>query len=253
MSEAANERSIPSLLQWTLIPGLTGLIAGIFGPIALDPGFTEGFRIGIFVTGPGALVLGLALGATLRGSRLTPRLQWQILVGYVISLALATLYLCTPAPTTVGHAINAQITRCTPAAQLVETAIANQERSFVFARSAPQSGWQDEARRMTLENPGVVINLKITQRNTVLEHRKPWNKGDRSASGWHDERVMIKGSKVYFSRVAGGSCANYPLGTNTVYFVQGWPSPSRRADDLPRFLSLPVLEKVPAKYAALLR
>jgi uncharacterized membrane protein YeaQ/YmgE (transglycosylase-associated protein family) len=58
---------------WTalgaLMLGVTGFIIGFYGPIRFQPWSNQGPMLGIFVTGPGGLVLGALVGGALKATR----------------------------------------------------------------------------------------------------------------------------------------------------------------------------------------
>lgn len=52
-----------------LMLGVTGFIIGFYGPIRFQPWSNQGPMLGIFITGPGGLVLGALLGGVLKIAR----------------------------------------------------------------------------------------------------------------------------------------------------------------------------------------
>jgi hypothetical protein len=60
--------SRPTLRVWVLVLGASGFAAGFVGPVLLDPGANQGPLLGIFITGPGAALAGLILGAGARAA-----------------------------------------------------------------------------------------------------------------------------------------------------------------------------------------
>ena len=83
-----------SLKAWTLAVGSTGFLTGYVGPIVLTPGSNQGPLLGIFLTGPGGLVLGAVLGLVMKllGVRHEVSLAW--LAGTCAVAAMATVFLC---------------------------------------------------------------------------------------------------------------------------------------------------------------
>jgi len=49
--------------------GVTGFLIGFFGPLRFQPWSNQGPMFGIFVTGPGGLVLGALVGGALKIAR----------------------------------------------------------------------------------------------------------------------------------------------------------------------------------------
>jgi hypothetical protein len=54
--------SLRRVLAWTFAVGGVAFTAGFFGPMILAPGANQGPLLGIFITGPLGLMVGLALG-----------------------------------------------------------------------------------------------------------------------------------------------------------------------------------------------
>jgi hypothetical protein len=116
--------------------------------------------------------------------------------------------------------------------------------------AAPRSGWQADSRLRLRVDDGAVPALTVFRQMNVYESRRPWNKGNLSSSQWQ----LMGNQKNYYARYAGGSCAAYPLGFRSVYFIpyssvvptigpQDWP-PREPAD----FLNLQTIEPLPAEY-----
>ena len=57
------------ILWWALVFGAVGFGCGFFGPIALNPSANQGPLVGIFITGPGGVLLGLVLATVLSPRR----------------------------------------------------------------------------------------------------------------------------------------------------------------------------------------
>jgi hypothetical protein len=90
----------------------------------------------------------------------------------------------------------------------------------------------------------VVVELEVASSNSILEHRRPWDRGRLSAQGWK----RIEDSEQYFG---GGDCASYPRGKHVQLTPVGAGSNQWPPDDLPNFLGLQVLQAVPANYQRL--
>lgn len=53
---------LATIWRFAWVTGLIGLLAGFVGPILFMPEANQGPLLGIFITGPGGLVLGAAAG-----------------------------------------------------------------------------------------------------------------------------------------------------------------------------------------------
>ncbi len=249
MNNAPLQSGSPQLLQWVLVPGAVGFAAGFLGPVLLSPEANTGPMLGIFVTGPGGAILGAILGVAVRALRLPAARQWQVLVVACAVLAVGALYLSLPEPKLRGNIIDAEIQKCTPPAQALDRVMTFWERRLTGTAARP--GWQADARRSAQADPGVVLELNVTQKIQVYEHRKPWDQGRITTTDWQSVNVV----KRYYARYAGGSCADYPVGTKALHYAvypavfppppSGGPVEWPPTSNVPRFLDLSVLLPVP--------
>jgi hypothetical protein len=239
-------RSIPAIL-WAAVMGGTGFAAGFLGPLVLTPEANQGPLLGIFITGPLGVLLGLVLFGVTRGLRLTAKRQWQVLKTFAVVIVAATLYVCLPGPALHGEIVDAEVQRCGPPSERVDRAVGNWEKRIAKVTWSPaRSGWQAYARRSAQEDNGAVVGVLVLRRNTLYEQRKPWNKGDITARGWKD----VNKRQSYYVPDPVGLCADYPAGKRLVRFVSydvsvlnrhavEWP-PTKLSD----FLDLQVLGPV---------
>jgi hypothetical protein len=239
----------PQLRQWVLVPGAVGFAVGFLGPVLLNPEANTGPMLGIFVTGPGGAILGAILGVAFRVLRFPAARQWQVLLITCALVAVGALYLSLPEPKLRGNIIDAEIQKCTPPAQALDRVMTFWERRLTGTAARP--GWQADARRSAQADPGVVLELNVSQKIQAYEHRKPWDRGRITTTGWQSVNAV----KRYYARYAGGSCADYPVGTRSLHYavypgpfppaVSGGPEEWPPTSNVPRFLDLNVLLPVP--------
>lgn len=244
MSAAAREPDPPPIVLWFLIPAAVGFAAGFFGPLIFSPEANQGPLLGIFITGPGGAVAGLAAGLLVRLLRLRPTRQWQGLTATCALLLIGSLLMSLPGPRITGYVIDGEIVRCTPPARAIDRALEHWEQ---VAGANARPGWQADALRSAASDPGVVLEIQVERRIGIYEHRKPWNRGRITT------RVLSEANKArrYYARYAGGSCEAYPAGIRSRYFsaaavVPGggpreWPPTS----DVAAFLGLSLVVPVP--------
>ena len=239
-------RSIPAIV-WGAVMGGTGFAAGFLGPLALTPAANQGPLLGIFITGPLGVLLGLVLFGVTRGLGLTAKRQWQVLKTFAVVIATATLYVCLPEPALNGEIVDAEVERCGPPSEGVDKAIGDWEKRIAKVTWSPaRPGWEAYARRSAQEDNGAVVSVVVLRRNTLYEQRKPWNKGDITARGWKD----VNKRQSYYISDPVGLCADYPAGKRLVRFVlYGGSALNSRAVEWPPtklsdFLDLQVLDPV---------
>lgn len=207
------ERHPVPFIWWILIVGGVGFAAGFFGPIAFNPEANQGPLVGIFITGPGGVLLGCVLWGVSRLLNFSLAAQWRTIALSSTVLGVGTLIFAFPEPALKGYGLDFQIERCETPAQGAEQALQSwDQRIAQVTWAAPRSGWRDQALRLLQADSGSVLHGTLVRQNRVYEKRKPWNNGELFAQGW---RTLNKPSSYYVP----GACTNYPVGTRTVYFA----------------------------------
>jgi hypothetical protein len=153
-----------------------------------------------------------------------------------------------PTPALRGYIVEATLQNCIPTRQAIGPAIRHwEERTAAVTWSAPRTSWRDDAKRMVIEDLGALAEMKIIRRKAVYEHRKPWNRGRVTASGW----LAADETQSYFTRRGDGSCdalSNEPA----QYFPTSVGSSEWPPNDLSNFLGVQVIERVPSEYRKLI-
>jgi hypothetical protein len=230
---------------WALGLGAVGGAAGFFGPMLLNPDANQGPMLGIFITGPGGALAGAVLGFFFRILPFSDAIRGQALLLACTLLGLGTLWVSLPEPVIQGRVLDATIGECRAASELLPASIADWDARIAKVTWAPpRDNWRADTARMLRETPGVVVELEVASSNSILEHRRPWDRGRLSAQGWK----RIEDSEQYFG---GGDCASYPRGKHVQLTPVGAGSNQWPPDDLPNFLGLQVLQAVPANYQRL--
>ena len=91
------------VLKWTIGAGALGFVPGFFGPMLLPPGANQGPLLGILITGPTGLALGLCIGLwrewrrppgdsaeRRRADRASPP-SWESLLAHPLTRVIAAL------------------------------------------------------------------------------------------------------------------------------------------------------------------
>ena len=229
--------------------GLTGLLCGFLGPIVLAPDANQGPLLGIFITGPGGVLAGLAIGVLARVLPWSVATERKARVACCAALALGTLWLSLPEPRTRGMVLEASIVECLAPAELEATAMADWDARIASVTWAtPRAGWQDEAHREFEHPDGVVLDLEVKARRAAREQRRPWSRGRVTL----EPEAGVGDVRRVYARYAGAACRDYPPGPAILYYEatldpQPGPWPP---DDLPGLLGLVVAGPPPAPYLA---
>ena len=230
-----------------LLLGAVGFSAGFFGPIILNPDANQGPLVGILITGPGGLIVGAVLGAVLGAIGVSWTSARATMVSAAAVLGIGTLVSCLPEPAYRATVMEFDIVRCeAPAARKLEALAHWEKRAAAVTWAAPRPGWKEEFDGLAVKDPGVVLTVKITRSASVLENRRPWNKGT-FVSG--PGRADMPDS--YFLR--GASCAQLPPGARGPWITKDEPSKEWPPETLTGLLSVLTLEPVPPAYAGFLR
>ena len=235
----------PPVGLWALALGAVGFACGFFGPIALNRGANQGPLLGIFITGPGGALFGLVAGVVARTLRLGAGQRWRALGALCIASAAGILFLCLPGPELRARIIDAEVRGCESPAQAADVATAKWEKRIAEVTwSPPRKDWKNDVARMLQADPGVVLDVYVTQSRDIYENRKPWNNGTRYARPWQERNE----SQRFFARSAGTSCEAYLATGRQLYLPSSDGTIAWPPDLLPNYLGLQVLGAVPGEY-----
>jgi len=240
----------PHPLLWALALGVAGFAAGFFGPIVLVPEANQGPLLGIFITGPGGALMGLVLGTLLRLAPVTPRRRWQALLISAGLLIGGTLLYCLPEPRPSGSIVDVHTLACSAPTSMFAPALQRWNDAVAAAPWAePPAQWREMAQHRISADNGVVLTMQVRRERPLYELRKPWNRGDVTASPWQDagetRRYYLPAASCDAFTASGHQPAlQYPRAAEG---DAQWPPTS-----VPNFLGLLVLQPVPAAYRHLL-
>ncbi len=164
--------------RWALVLGLAGFAAGFFGPLIFSPDANQGPLVGILISGPAGVVLGLLLQGICTVFKVTALTQWRLLSATAALGALAVLLSVQPAPALLGYVMDLEVRSCaTPIA--VEDRIVQywSKRVANVTWATPRPGWQQEMHETLVAATGAMLEASVVKRTAVWEQRKPWNRG----------------------------------------------------------------------------
>jgi len=233
---------------WAFTLGCTGLICGYFGPIILNPGANQGPLLGIFISGPISLFVGIFLGLVAGFASLKGKANVFALGVASLIVAAVTLSMGLPAPRYVGFVVDAEVRGCKQPRELTADRVAWWNKTQESKEWSRRPGWKENLNRMINKDAGVVLDMWVYRERKLFEQRKPWNRGRIVATAWSEENKP----KKFYTRFSGGSCSKYIDGARALYFPQWETSTVSPPDILPTFLGLHVLQDVPAEYRSLI-
>jgi hypothetical protein len=251
---AKDRNGIAPSLWWLIILGGAGFAVGFFGPIVFVPDANQGPLVGIFITGPLGVVLGLGFWILSRILDLSARLQWRLLIGSSTVLVLTTLFFIQPEPERRGALVELSVVQCqAPGAVYEETIKYWDKKIAAVTWASPRPGWRDDMQQALGKDRGVVIDTTVVRRNQIREHKTFWNRGEIAATGWQN----VNQPKSYYIRAHDKQCAQYPAGTRLSFYEpydlsaisdkdRAWP-PRAPVEFIPRS----TLAQIPTMYQGL--
>lgn len=202
-----DETATSPRLKWILIVGAAGFLAGFIGPMVFVPDANQGPLVGIFMSGPAGILLGLLLRGVCTLIKLPASTQWRLLYVTACFVILVTLLLVQPEPALRGYVYEGEVISCDSPEATEQAVIADwNERIAKVTWAQPRAGWQKDMHQVLRDAPGVVVSVQMSRKNAIRENRKPWNRGSQFASGWAtqaDETLFYDEN---------GSCDQYPEG-----------------------------------------
>jgi hypothetical protein len=239
--------------SWAVVLGLVGFVCGFIGPILLNPGANQGPLMGIFITGPGGLILGGILGYIAAKCELTRRTQFIALASASILTGTLVFIFCVVSVQDkyVGSFVRAEIRKCKDPKTLIPEKITswkNRLRKNSYVK--PREGWEKNVDKMTQEDRGVVLEMLVQNHKSIYKSNKPWDRGKLKTGTARSEPGEIKN---FYVRFKGDSCQKYPMGMKVLWFDSQEISRVLPPDILPTFLDLTVLSEIPDQFSPLLR
>jgi hypothetical protein len=228
--------------------GAIGFACGFYGPLAFNPEANQGPLLGIFISGPLGLGVGVFLGSVAAILRLRPVAFVLVLAAAGIVVGTSTLYYSLPKSRWQGFVIDAEVHGCTSADPFVAAAVARWDTSNPAWRTS-RLGWKEDVPRMLQADRGVVLTLLVHRRDDVYAEQKPWNRGRLTSRRLN----ALPRFQPYFARFAGSSCADYSIGTRRLFAPQWEASNVSPPDVLPTLLGLFVLADVPPEFQRVLK
>ena len=237
---------------WIVLLGGVGFAAGFFGSMMFVPESNQGPVVGIFLTGPGGLALGLLLFLLMKVWTLTGRAQWIFLTALAGLGTLTTLYFVQPAPAPLGYELELTIERSHPPGESADAVIADWKKRITRVTwAAPHAGWEAQMRTALAGDPGLVLGTVLLRQRTIKEHRKPWNRSRRFATPWQP----VPDKKSYYLRPDARALAGTPSPAR-LFLRSDSTAPIRAPDVWPplapeAFIGFSRLEADPAGFVAL--
>ena len=231
-------------LIYACLLGLVGFLCGFFGPLYFSPEANQGPLLGIFITGPLGVALGLMLGAIVNTKQPQTVIATPIIAALILSIF--SLYRSLPEDRFRGSIIDSEVRGCQSPSTFVPAAVAQWEKEI--GQSTPEykyrPGWKKDVHRMLAIDKGVVLTLQVHRKKEIFEQGKPWNHGQLLATRWKN----VEGLENYFERRIDSSCSDYKIGQRSFYSPVWEESEVLPSNLLPRFLVLYTLQGVPPEF-----
>lgn len=172
--------------------------------------------IGVFITGPLGVFLGVVGYFISRWLQLPITTQWRAIGVLSVLLVGGTILSAFPAPEFKAFIVNSVVVQCRPINALRDELIAAwQERVDNIKSQEPAPGWKEQMSTTLQAARGVAIDARIVHRTEIRVHRKPWNRGKLFAV----DRTKPNEQATYYDGSPSVSCANYSTGMPLESFV----------------------------------
>jgi hypothetical protein len=248
MTVAKNNIRKPGL-RWPLLLGAAGFVSGFFGPLLFAPEANQGPLVGILISGPAGVVLGLVLLLVCTVIHVPAQKQWIILICTAVVGTFAVIILVQPAPALRGYVMDLKVEACTTPRDTEPQVLGFwSKRIAEVTWSAPRLGWQQDMQQRLRNAPGIVLTVQMRKPISVWEKRKPWNHGGLFATAGRNAPE----ENVFYD--SNGACSDYPVGYSfrafEKYELNGpiasssqWPP-----DDFDQIINASPIYPVPAQY-----
>lgn len=252
MSEPTAGRKPPGFL-WVVLLGAAGFCSGFFGPMLFVPEANQGPLVGIFISGPAGIVLGLVFWVIFLLVTVSGRAQWRLLGGLCTAGIIATLLAVQPEPATKGYLYEVEIRGHRPPAATADKTVADwKQRIAGVTWAQPRAGWEAQMRAVLAADQGLVLDTVLLRQRSVMIHRKPWNRGRLFATAW----VTKEDTRSFY--FPAGSLSSVPAPAERLQFFLPHDSTARTQapdiwppTDVAGFILMSVLEPVPEAYRQL--
>jgi hypothetical protein len=235
--------------RWPLLLGAAGLASGFLGPLIFVPEANQGPLVGILISGPAGVVLGLVLLLVCTLIDVPAHAQWSILIGAAIVGTLAVVLLVQPNPALRGYVMDLQVEACTTPIDTEPQVLDFWSKRIAGATwAAPRLGWQQDMQQKLRNAPGIVLTVQVLKQISVWEKRKPWNHGELFATAG---RSAPDENSFYDSN---GACSDFPVGHTfralERYEMNGPIRPSNQWPpvEFEQFINVSPIVPVPARF-----
>jgi len=251
------------IVIWAITFGLVGFVSGSIIPGLLDakPGNLQ-FIVGIFITGPFGIFLGIVLGTLLQRFNVSPYRRRWLLFGIASLYSIGIVVASVPYYSFSTYLVDGKIVACKEIEPLFqkrfdywrneharvmrgETEL-DRGNADLFRRRGSDINWEHDIEMKTRERIGVVLTVQVLRKASVYEGH--WTTGHVSR---RVEWKSINTTEDYFSEQYGSSCESVAFGQPLHYQSnsEAWDRYPPR--NLPAFLDLHVIKPAANTYRPL--
>jgi len=256
---------VGTVVIWAITLGLVGLISGSFIPGLLDakPGNMQAI-VGIFITGPFGIFLGIVLGALVQRLKISPPKRRWLLSGVASFYLIGIVYMSVPYYSFSTYLVDGKIVACKNVQPLFETrwdywrkeharvmrgeTDMDRGNADLVRQRGSDINWEQDIEMKIRERLGVVLTVQVIQKASVYEAY--WTTGHVSRKvEWED----VNRTEDFFSEHNGPSCESYVVGQQAYYQSnsEAWDRYPPR--NLPAFLGLHVIKPAADAYRPFFR
>lgn len=237
----------PPRFWWIVILAVSWFFAGFLGPLYFVPDANTGPLVGIFISGPAGLVVGLVLFLVFWQLPLRAWVQWVLLGSLSVAGVVTTLIFTQPEPKTVGTILEVEVKSVRRVSQAAPEILADWRKSVAQVTwSTPRAGWEQSMAAALAADSSEVLDVVLLRERLVKVTRKPWDHGRIFSDPWYQRNVSIS-----YHPAVGALPSNLTPGTKLTLYLPGLvgdlrPSPTWPPEE--NFLPYASVRAVPANF-----
>lgn len=253
MTDINRPKSHVRTFIWAILLGFVGFYFGARGQfILLEKQANLAPLLGVILTGPAGLLVGILMGELSTRYRLSTRKNLLFLAIAVVVVGGGSLYMTVAEFDPTIRLVDAEIVGCEKIDELLASQAKHwSEGDAANPRPRARPNWEQDIRDMVRAEPGVVLTMRIYRQAWVREQRWSWGDVSQSVDNWKSINETKQVFVAIADSVSHSPCQGFTLGErrfSSVIWEETTSKDFLPTEKISRFLWLPVLQQVPPEY-----